>query len=140
MNKAYVQLSNDILLDTIIPVDTKSDIMTICRKDYLLRYIIYALILGIVIAFFIYIWKYSSEPFDMDAPSDRDSFPARIDSNKTIRQTGKCNTSHKTIRSIIKGNNRRTGDSRHQEYTNIEKEKRRRRVRWRDPLVMVMNI
>lgn len=139
MSKAYVQLNNNMLSD-IVPMDTNSDTITVYRKNQVFRYIVYAIILGIMIALAVYIWNSNSESFSPDVPSNRDSFPARIDSNKAISKSGRCNMPFKSKRSIMKDNiSRRLGAVDKNPYTNVEREKKKRRVRWRDPLVMVMN-
>lgn len=132
MSKAYIQLDDNIIFEEIIPknriLETIDDMNTIDnQKSRLLKLLIISLVFGVFI-FFMYWWRNTnvSESFDPDDPSNRDSFPARVDSNLTMNKAGRCNSSLRSNRS-----NRSN-------FKNEKRLQKKHRVRWSDPLIRVM--
>ena len=132
MSKAYIRLDNNISSE-IHDVD-------IINKDQSPRLLLLTLILGVIIIFFVYWWRNAtkSETFDPDDPSNRDSFPARVDSNATMNTAGRCNDRFRPSRSILK-NGKRIGYIKPYSMTQRERDQmnKKYRVRWSDPLIMI---
>jgi hypothetical protein len=142
MSKAFIQLNDNLAAPMELSINTADRTKPISNIDWnlILRYILYGLILLAAVGILVRWWRSEAEPFDPDHPGSRDSFPARINSNTTMNRAGRCNTPYRAGRSILKPFKKGVGYVRPFDQTEEEKERERRklRVRWSDPLVKVM--
>ena len=146
MSKAYVTLNDNLVVPTQSSINTVDRGATTPDTNWrLIRIVMYGLIFVAVIGILIRWWKSDTEPFNPDYPGSRDSFPARIDSNTMMNRAGLCNTPFRTGRSILKPYKKGVGyvrpfNDKSFNHTVEERERERRkfRVRWSDPLVEVM--
>ena len=157
MSKAFVRLNDNMsLYNTNLPT-ALSTIKQTTDSGRFKKYLLLALIVGVLITIFACWWRYTEndyqesfdpdyhnqEFFDPDYPGSTDSFPARVESNATINRAGQCNTpfrpGHNHRRSILR-KGRKIGYVRPYDQNEIEKERDRqnRRVTWSDPLIEIM--
>ena len=135
--KAYVQLSEPLSDISGGDGNTVSNTNTRSKLTIFLICAIVVIIILIVLTWYFPpvdqpgqpVNSNGNEPFNPDDISDRDSFPARIDSNTTMSASGTCH------RSILK--NRGYKRPYHQMPSEAKKERKKKKVRWSDSLVMI---